>query len=542
MGTTTATHTIQDHAKLKVAYEVSPQLTASYTLGWWDNDAQRSSASYLRDAAGNAVYSGRINVDGRRYTVTPADFAPTAGDLRHLMQGLSLKTTRDGAWNFELAASDYDYDRDFTRSPTVALPAAATGGAGRLADQHGTGWSTLALRAMRRPATDAGHILDLGIQLDDYRLRTLVSNADDWRAGAPTTRLSAFRGDTELASVYAQDTWAFAPQWRATLGARVERWRAANGALGDATTTLGFAERSATYVSPKFALARQLTAEWSLKASLGRAVRLPTVAELYQGSIAANVVVNNDPNLRPEKFVDVGSGAASAALARGSLRLTAFFEETNDALYSQTNVTVTPNVTNMQNVDEIDTRGLETAFQAIGLLGDRLDLSASLTYAHSRIESQRELSRERRQVAAARAGVARQCPRDVSARPGMVGDGGRPLQRPAVQHARQLGPERLRVHGHERVRRLRLARALRQRPLVGVARHRQRRRRGILGVSPVHAAQPDRRARDGLLTQLARRRETPAPFECRARSWPQPASTSWPAERRSFASTPRWCR
>ena len=49
--------------------------------------------------------------------MTPADFAPTVGDLRHLMHGLSLKTERDGAWNFELSASDYDYDRDFMRSP-----------------------------------------------------------------------------------------------------------------------------------------------------------------------------------------------------------------------------------------------------------------------------------------------------------------------------------------------------------------------------------------------------------------------------------------
>ena len=185
LGSTTATHTVQDHAKVKVAYEISPQLRISYTLGMWDNEAQRSSETYLRDAAGNPVYSGSINVDGRRYAVTPADFAPTAGDLRHLMHGLSLKSERDGAWNFELAASEYDYDRDVTRSPTVALPDAAAGGAGRIANQRGTGWTSLALRAVRRPGRDDGHILDLGYQLDDFALRTLVESADDWLAGGP---------------------------------------------------------------------------------------------------------------------------------------------------------------------------------------------------------------------------------------------------------------------------------------------------------------------------------------------------------------------
>ena len=47
---------------------------------------------------------------------------------------------------------------------------------------------------------------------------------------------------------------------------------------------------------------------------------------------------------------------------------------------------MTPNVTSVQNVGEIDTRGLEAAFQALGLLAGRLDFSTSLTYAHSRIE------------------------------------------------------------------------------------------------------------------------------------------------------------
>lgn len=385
LGSTTATHTIQDHAKLKVAYEISPRLQLSYTLGLWNNDARRSSQTYLRDDAGNPVYAGTINVDGRRYTVTPADFAPTASHLRHLMQGLSLKSERDGAWNFELAASAYDYDRDVVRSPSIALPDAAAGGAGRIGSQGGTGWGSIALRAARRPSADGGHILDVGVQLDDYRLRTLVENTADWLVGEPAQRVSAFRGDTQLTSVYAQDTWTFAPRWRATFGARLERWQAKNGAVSDATTTLGFAARSDTYVSPKVALARELTPLWSLKASLGRAVRMPTVAELYQGSISTNVIVNNDPNLLPEtSWTSELSGERE--IGQGRVRLTAFFEATSDALYSQTNATVTPSVTSVQNVDEIGTRGLEVALQQAGLAAGRLDVSASITYARSRIE------------------------------------------------------------------------------------------------------------------------------------------------------------
>jgi iron complex outermembrane receptor protein len=384
LGATSHTHTIQEHAKLKLAYDFSPTLRASYTLGWWSNDADRSSETYLRDPAGAPVYSGAINVDGRRYTVTPTDFAPTVGDLNHVIHGLSIKSDRDAAWNWEVAASLYDYDRDFVRSPTVALPAAAQGGAGRIADQHGTGWKTLALRSSWRPGEGRKHVVDLGLEQDDYELRTLVSNADDWLAGAPTTRFSAFQGDTQLRSVYAQDTWTFADDWRATLGARAEKWRAANGSISNAASTLTFGERSETYVSPKAAIARQLSEAWTFKASAGRAVRLPTVSELYQGTISTNVIVNNDPNLKPERSW-TSELTGERTLDAGLLRMTLFHETTQDALYSQTNVTVTPNVTNIQNVDEIDTTGLEIAYQSARFFGERLDLSTSLTYAHSRI-------------------------------------------------------------------------------------------------------------------------------------------------------------
>jgi iron complex outermembrane receptor protein len=384
LGSTSNTRTRQDHAKLKLAYDVSEDLRLSYTFGWWANDAERSSESYLRDPVGAPVYSGSINVSGRRYTVAPTDFAPNVGDLRHLIHGFSLKSQRGGAWGFEVAASLYDYDRDLVRSPTIALPGAAEGGAGRIADQSGTGWGSVVLKTSRRAKSDDGHFLDVGWQVDDYRLRTLVSTAADWLRGGPAARFSAFRGDATLTSIYAQDTWAFAPEWRTTLGARVERWRAQDGTLADASTALQFPERAATYVSPKLAIARQLD-DWSLKASLGRAVRMPTVAELYQGSISTNVIVNNDPNLRPERsWTSEVTGERS--FESGTLRLTGFFEETADALYSQTNVTVTPVVTNIQNVDEIRTRGAELAFGTDDLLGGRLDFSTSLTYARSRIE------------------------------------------------------------------------------------------------------------------------------------------------------------
>ena len=387
LGDTNRIHTVQDHAKLKLAYDFSPVLRASYTFGYWTNRADREVSSYLRDAAGNTVYetpNHKVNIDGRDYTLAGSDFAPNHARLEHLAHALSVKSNTRGELDWEATASVYDYAKDEARAPlaTLFLPAAAQGGAGRITDLKGTGWNTLALKGTWRPQGAQGeHIVEAGLQREAYKLRTLVSNTTDWLGGEAGSRYSAFNGNTELLSGWAQDAWRFSPQWKGVVGGRFEDWRAYNGSIADATTT-PFAPRSESHISPKAALSYSPFDEWSLKASVGRAVRLPTVAELYQGSISAGTVLNNDPNLKPEKSW-TGELTAEHAVGGAQWRATLFHERTQDALYSQTNVSVAPNVTNIQNVDAMRTTGLELAAQASDFGFRGLDMSASLTYADS---------------------------------------------------------------------------------------------------------------------------------------------------------------
>ncbi len=389
LGTTGQTHTLQDHAKLKLAYDVTPTLRVSYTLGWWRNDADRDVDSFLRDSGGNVVTSGatarQINVDGRAYTLLSSDFARTTTAMEHVMQGLALKSHSLGTWDWEAAASAFVFAHDIVRAqvPEVAVPNAGAG-AGRITDQHGTGWSTLALKGIWRPqGPDGEHVVEAGVQRDAFRLRTSVFDTPEWSAGAPAALFSAFAGHTSLASVWAQDAWRMAPRWRAVLGARLEHWRADDGSLADATTTRTFAPRSEWTVSPKAALAWQASDAWLLRASAGRAVRNPTVSELFQGSIAAGAIVNNDPTLKPEKSW-TGELTAERSFADATLRATLFHEETHDALYSQIDLTAGGTVATIQNVDRVRTTGLEVAGQASGMLVKGLDAGGSITYADSR--------------------------------------------------------------------------------------------------------------------------------------------------------------
>lgn len=390
LGTSSQAHTQQDHAKLKLAWQLAPGVLASWTAGLWHNDTRRRYESWLRDAAGNPVYAGDVSIGGVNYRLTAADFPQTRESLTHQMHGVSLRRRTGGTFDWEASASVYDYTQDTVRSAATAAPAADAGGPGRLTDLQGTGWRTLALKGLWRPGAREGaapqHVVEFGVQRDAYRLRNRVSDTADWIAGAAGATTSRFEGETTLASLWGQHTWRFAPDWRAVLGLRAERWHAERGLTASATTVFSHPARSETFHSPKAALGWSVSDDWTLKVSTGRAVRMPTVSELYQGGLnALGQLVNGDPGLLPERSHTTEASAEWQGELH-SLRMTLFHEATKDALYSQLNAA---NVNTVQNVDRIRTTGVEVAGQRRRVLWPWLDLSGSVTFADSVITANR---------------------------------------------------------------------------------------------------------------------------------------------------------
>jgi len=400
LGAGTQYHVKQDHAKLKLAYDLAPTLRASYTFGLWSNTSVNRSESYLRDAAGNPFYalaanSGTtkatpVSIDGKAYSLGANDFGQSREKLEHRIHGFSLKSNTRGEFDYELAASLYDYAKDLARSPLTARPGANAGGAGRITDLGGTGWSTLAAKAVWRPA-GSSHVVDAGLQQERYQYQQRTSDTADWLDGAPSALFTAFSGRTELRSAYAQDAWTLSPQLKTVLGGRFEQWQATEGSKTAANgTPVSFAARKQSYFSPKAALGYELNEHWSLKLSTGRAVRMPTAGELYQGGVnASGVYVPNDPVTNPDLKPEKGwTSELGLTWAQGDtqLRSTLFHEDTRDSLYSQTTIgSDGKNVSSTQNIGRIRTQGVEFALLATDVLSKGLDLQGSLTYADSKI-------------------------------------------------------------------------------------------------------------------------------------------------------------
>jgi iron complex outermembrane receptor protein len=408
LGTTTQYHTIQDHAKIKLAYDITPTMKASYLFGVWQNTSEGRPVSYLRDPAGKTVYSGDIVINGQQFSSKQAlsggDFSLSNDSLLHFMHGFSLKTHTQGTWDWELVGSLYDYVKDEKRNnsnpdTSIAnpLPNAAAGGAGSFADGRGSGWNSFAAKGIWRPnGTQGEHIVDFGAQQDLYNLRYVTSgiaSTGSWITSGPGTLASEIGGRSRLQSLYAQDAWSFAPQWKAVLGLRAEDWMTGGYThirkADDSGDLLNqqWSERDEFYASPKAALSYLWSNDLTLKASFGKAVRMPTLNEMYGATNTSNSQYINDPNLRPEKSITTEL-TAEKDFGSGILRLTYFTEDTRDSIYSQTvyDSTAGKSISRVQNVDRIGTQGVELAYNGFDLFTPGLDLNGSITYADSIIK------------------------------------------------------------------------------------------------------------------------------------------------------------
>jgi iron complex outermembrane receptor protein len=122
----------------------------------------------------------------------------------------------------------------------------------------------------------------------------------------------------------------------------------------------------------------------TLRASVGRAYRFPTVSELFQGQINGSSIVNNNPNLQPENDLSKEL-TAEWTHGKGLYRLSLFQDDVKNTIFSQTDTTVIPNVTSFQNIGKVRSRGVELSYQGEDVFVHGLDLIGSVAYTQSKI-------------------------------------------------------------------------------------------------------------------------------------------------------------
>lgn len=378
-------HTVQDQLKLKLQYDFTPTVRGAFTLGYWHQTYNSQTSTFLFGANGQPVYSGRVDIGGYEYNIPASALAPSLGWSENWLYGLSLKTRNASGWNGEAIASYYDVSNSVARIASAGGPA---NGPGVVTFGDGTGWKTLDLKGTWTPPSPqpglAHHALAFGYHYDNYFLDNETFNTPTWRDGSAQSFANSFKGRTQTQAVYAQDAWRFLPRWKFVYGVRYEDWQAYNGVQSIAGTSIPYAGADQHRFSPKASISFDVTDDLTLRASIGRAYRFPTVSELFQGKINGSSIVNNNPNLQPEDDLSKEL-AAEWAHWNGLFRLSLFQDDVKNTIFSQTDTTVIPNVTNFQNIGKVRSRGIELAYQGEDVFMLGLDLIASVAYTQSKI-------------------------------------------------------------------------------------------------------------------------------------------------------------
>jgi iron complex outermembrane receptor protein len=377
--------TIEDQFKLKLQYDFTPTLQGGATLGYWRDRYRSDTSSFLRDADGNKVYQGKVDIGGYEYNIPASALAPSRGDGENWLYGLSLKTRNPTGWNAEAIASYYDVARNVARNANQGGPG---DGPGTVTYGDGTGWKTLDLKSTYTQAPSAvglyAHDLTFGYHVDSYYSDSRTFNTDDWSNGDAGSFANAFKGNTQTQAWYAQDAWRFLSRWKLVYGLRYEDWRAYGGSQTVGDVRVPYANADQQHVSPKASLSFDATDDLTLRASFGRAYRFPTVGELFQGKINGSTLINHNPNLQPEN--DLSKELTAEWTHRtGIYRLSLFQDDVKNTIFSQTDTTTIPNVTSFQNIDKVRSRGVETSYQGQDVGVDGLDIIANVAYTQSKI-------------------------------------------------------------------------------------------------------------------------------------------------------------
>lgn len=377
----------QNLLKLKLGYDLTPELQARLTLAYLDRgEDSLHPQTYLRDAAGNPVYNGTVDIAGQSYTV--ASQRLRRSEAQDLIYGAELEGALGGGWEIESALSFYKVLEQTDRQSGTDFALARAGGPGSLTEDQGTGWQVADLKlGHRHDGGWLGRRLLAGYHFERYTLDRASFDTAGWRGDAVTRLSGDSEGNSRIHALFLENEWRLSEPWTLTLGGRQEWWQAYDGALaqdfGGDRVRGEFPERSESRFSPKASLAFAPNRDWLASLSLGVAWRFPTVGELYQGSIdnLGNFSVSFDPDLRSEHGF-----AKNLMLKRyldaGELTLNLWENDVEDAIYQQRSVI--SGIRSYQNIDRVRSRGVElvTAFYDV-LPG--LDLDFNLSYTRARI-------------------------------------------------------------------------------------------------------------------------------------------------------------
>jgi iron complex outermembrane receptor protein len=323
-------------------------------IGGYDYDYD-APHSYVRDAAGNPVFSGKVATGANTYaSFSAANFLTGRGDLENGSYMLTY-TDKFGGLDFVGKAG---YQREFYwyTTPTAASGQTYYNAAGNIKEFTTNVYFTdlqgsFPIGERNRVTTGVyGRINDFDqgqYDLGYYRDKnSKTSGKTDLTQGK----------DCTLAA-YAQDEWDIVRN-KLTLyaGARFDYWQSSDGLSGDADNPTSLDDHSDYAFNPKVSLVWTPLADTVVKGSVGHAFRAPTLYDLYRTYESSTGMVYSNPELDPETLWNYEIGFIQYFWERRlKLETTLFYSQIKDLMYRYSQ----GNDSYIDNVGQAEIRGIE---------------------------------------------------------------------------------------------------------------------------------------------------------------------------------------
>ena len=352
---------VQGQYRLRIGYDVAPGWTLDgLFFGWSTHQKLRDARTFLRDNNGVPIGQGRVRFNDQIWNATGLTLSEFTRE--EYLAGLKL-VGRSHGWDVRANVSRYWMPVWNTKTSRDWLTGQAQG-AGTYQVQDKPGWSALDMSLDR---TIGRHNLGLGFNSSLYQTAQDTYATSNWRTAANQSFSAATSGKTSSWGIWVEDAYDLSERTTVTLGARYDQWRAFDGAIARQSGAVRLDDtypvRTDDAFSPKISVQSAIGEGLIVQLSAGTAVRFPTVGELFQGRI--DEVTREidpqsfDPNLRPEKSIDV---TLMARAGLGPVRLTSsiFFQDVEDAIFSFSGLNPFGTVvTSFKNVDLVRQYGVE---------------------------------------------------------------------------------------------------------------------------------------------------------------------------------------
>lgn len=372
-------HTLTLDAKLTPTE--SSSLRANILHSFYEVDPFGSS-SYLRDAAGNEVRSGWVDVGGGTYLNTSSGgFQTSQAEKASGVYTLSYSNDLSKALRIKLSGGLSDFADDKVVFPIAT--ATESGGPGVFQEAPSKIWTG----EFQSDYTAAPWLLltgGLSLRRDTGEFKSYM--ASNWREYTLSAMLQEIDPESSRYGVYAQGEISATDDLTVYLGGRYDWWNSE----AERRTTAG-AEKLTTQdqnaFSPKLSFLYTPCEETRIRLSGGKAFRVPNFFELYQPLTSASATYVPNPNLEPEITWSWEAGI-ERELAGGDtvLGLTYFEHYTTDFIDSRTYPdpnNPTALIAQRDNFGEVEAKGVEASVQQ--RLTPHLTGFANYTYTDAEI-------------------------------------------------------------------------------------------------------------------------------------------------------------